>query len=463
MSWLQKLYKNDKKNMASLTKEAPKEAEVKSAVPFAGIPPEIRFGHYSDNNKSYRKMQRWYEAEDAFKEKNYLKAFPAIFDYIADDAAQNLSFTPEGNCFTFELFQGSKKISGFCDGTRLIARVCLAHLPQPNIPVMRRMLDLNYELFYTRTTLTGNDSLCMIFESDLDSANALKVYHGLRELATKADKQDDRLSTDFPQLSLSRDGHMVSLSDKELETKYTFFQKWIGETLSYTASLNADAFAGAIAYCYLVLAYRIDFLIVPSAHLLSLVEKISRIYWENKEQDTLVSRNNRMREVVLQLQQLSRQDFSTSVYHSKSTFALAGPPDSEKLRSNYRSANKDSDWYIRNKYGLLAQTINEYGVSYNQFAYSMPQVLTTLATIYYAVLQPEYFKALGLRQTFYDPETQQFNQPLITQAVNEALDRYQEKYPELKWQQDRLQYDSLYNFSVSFTEQMAQLNLELKR
>lgn len=449
--------------MTPSPKEAAEKPEAASLTPFAGIPTEIRFGHYSDNNKSYAKMQRWYEAEDLFKQKDYAKAFPAIFDYITDDAAANFSFTSDGACFDFELYQGSKKITGSCTDNRMLARACLAHMPAPNVPVMRRLLDLNYELFYTRTALTGNDTLCMIFESDLDSVNALKVYHGLRELATKADRQDDQLGTDFPDLALTRDGIITPLGSNELETKYSFFTKWLEETLSYTATLNPDAFAGAIAYCYLVLAYRIDFLIVPSAHLLYLIEKISRIYWENKEQDTLVGRNDRMREVVLKMQRMTREEFLASVYHSKSTFALAGPPDADKLRSNYQTANKDSDWYIRNKYEPLAQIINEYGVSYNQFAYSMPQVLTGLATIYYAVLQPEYFKALGLAHTFYEPADRHFNQPLITRAVSAILAKYGEKYPKLSWQHDKVQYDSLYNFSISFTAQMAQLNLELKR
>lgn len=461
MSWLKDLF--PKPEPAKLLTPAKTAPATTPADPFAGIPPEIRFGHYSDNNKSYRKMQRWYEAEDFFRDKNYQKALTAIFDYIADDAAHNLTFTAEGDCFEFLLYQGAKKITGHCDGKNITAQACLAEMNKPSVPVMRRLLELNYHLFYTRAALTGQGTLCMMFESDLPSANPLKVYHGLRELATKADKQDDQLSTDFPQLPLIRNGQMTPLPPKELDVKFSFFKKWISETLAYTATLNADAFAGAIAYCYLVLAYRIDFLIVPSAGLLTLVEQISRIYWDNKDQDTLVRRNDRMREAVLKLQEITKEAFAASVYHSKSTFALAGPPDNDKIKSNYQNANKDSDWYIRNKYDQLAQTINEYGVSYNQFAYSMPQLLTRLATIYYAAHQPEYFKALGLTQGFYNPESGQFNQTLIVSAVDAALKDYEDKYPKLHWNHEAIQYDNWYNFGISFAAQMAQLNLELKR
>jgi hypothetical protein len=37
--------------------------------------PAIRFGRYSDNNKSVTKVERWNEAESLFKEKNTKKAF----------------------------------------------------------------------------------------------------------------------------------------------------------------------------------------------------------------------------------------------------------------------------------------------------------------------------------------------------------------------------------------------------
>lgn len=36
--------------------------------------PDIRFGRYSDNNKSVAKVERWNEAESLFKEKNTTKA-----------------------------------------------------------------------------------------------------------------------------------------------------------------------------------------------------------------------------------------------------------------------------------------------------------------------------------------------------------------------------------------------------
>ena len=36
--------------------------------------PAIPFGRYSDNNKSVQKVQRWTDADELFREKEYLNA-----------------------------------------------------------------------------------------------------------------------------------------------------------------------------------------------------------------------------------------------------------------------------------------------------------------------------------------------------------------------------------------------------
>ena len=76
-------------------------------------------------------------------------------------------------------------------------------MPQPSVPVMRRLLEMNFTLYYSRFAL-DNERLCMRFESDIETANPSKLYYGLKELATKADKQDDLLVQDFSSLQTHR-------------------------------------------------------------------------------------------------------------------------------------------------------------------------------------------------------------------------------------------------------------------
>ena len=89
--------------------------------------------------------------------------------------------------------------------------------------------------------------------------------------------------------------------------------------------------------------------------------------------------------------------------------------------------------------------------------------MTELVTIYSAVMHPGYFAALGMTTAFYDEKKQKFNKDLIVEAVDNAINKYKEKYVALKWDHSRTSYKSLYDFGTSFSEQMANLNLETRR
>src|SRR5690606_30026795 len=129
-----------------------------------------------------------YRAEDNFKEKNYAETFAALFDYLTDEEEGNVTFRADGQKFEFTITQGSKKIHGTCDGEYIRAEVPLAIMEQSNNAVMRRLLELNYTLYYSHTAMAKDNTLYMVFETSVSSADPNKLYYGLRELAIKADR-----------------------------------------------------------------------------------------------------------------------------------------------------------------------------------------------------------------------------------------------------------------------------------
>src|ERR1700754_1353145 len=106
--------------------------------------PEVSFGRYSDNNKPVEKVNRWTEADNLFKEKKYHESFDAFFQYLRDDNAENVIHERNGTSGRFELYQGSKIVRGKYDNDKLVAEVTLAKMPQPSVPVMRRLLEMNF-------------------------------------------------------------------------------------------------------------------------------------------------------------------------------------------------------------------------------------------------------------------------------------------------------------------------------
>src|SRR5258705_4653172 len=173
--------------------------------------PDISFGRYSDNNKPVAKVNRWTDADNLFKEKKYTESFDAFFDYLRDDAENNVVHERNGAEGRFQFYQGSKIVRGSYDNEHLKAEVTLAKMPQPNMPVMRRLLEMNFTLYYSRYA-SVEERLCMRFDSDIETANPSKLYYGLKELATKADKQDDLLIQDFTSLQPLDTEHIIEIS-----------------------------------------------------------------------------------------------------------------------------------------------------------------------------------------------------------------------------------------------------------
>jgi len=470
MSWLKKLLGGRTEQPAesadapeaAAPQTAPAPAPKQATSPLAGLE-GIRFGRYSDNNKTYAKTAAWHRAEERFKEGGYAESHAALFEYMRDDAEDNVRYTA-GDPATFEIFQGSRRAAGEIASGRITARVPLARMEKPSTAAMRRLLELNYGLYYTRAALDDAGTLHLLFDSDVASANPTKLYYGLRELATKADRQDDLLLHDFGGSLVTPDaGYTQALPEPEVAVKWAWFRKWITEGLAQVDALNQDSFSGAIAYILLGILYRIDFLIVPEAQLLAELERINGLYWEKKDEIALVERNQMMKDALRKLGGWSEEQFRASVYRAKGTFAIATPPKPDAVKDTIASAVRDSRWYVDNKQTDIATDLVEYGVLHSHFIYSMPRPLTELTTVLLAVIHADYFTELGARKKLYDASTGTFDRDGIVQAVDAAIARAKEKYTGIYWEHSRVSYNSLHEFVSTFADTMAGLKLEARR
>jgi hypothetical protein len=465
MNWLNKLLgiggekDGNKANSSKTTTDGGKSA----LDPYEGLDKNIKFGRYSDNNKTLQKTKQWYAAEDYYKEKKYAESFDALFDYLRDENEDNVHYTKDDKGFSFELVQGSKKIYGDSDGKFISALVPLAVMENPSTAAMRRLLELNYGLYYTRCAVDDDNILYMVFDSEIHTSSPNKLYYGLRELSIKADRHDDLLLADFSSLKAADSDHIIPLGEHELEVKYKYFRKWIEETLVKVEALNKDSFSGAIAYLLLGVVYRIDFLITPESSLLSKLEKINNIYWEKKEEITLIERNKLMKDELAKLLDISKEEFAKNIFHSKGTFSMSSPAKVDKVRDHITNANRDSNWYVENKYPEIALLINEYGVLYNQFIYSMPKVQTDIITVYMAALHADFFEELGLKEPFYYRDKKEFNKTKIVIAIDKAIAAFKDKYTGLKFDHSRVSFTSMYDFGITISERLINLNLETKR
>lgn len=422
--------------------------------------PEIPFGRYSDNNKPVAKVNRWTDADNLFKEKKYPESLDAFFEYLRDDSLQNVVYERNGAEGRFELYQGSKIVRGNFSKERLKAEVTLARMPQPSVPVMRRLLEMNFTLYYSRFAL-DSERLCMSFDSDIETASPSKLYYGLKELATKADKQDDLLVEDFSTLQTSDSDHVMQLPVSEKEVKYDFLQRWVKQTLDAVAAVDADKFSGGIAYLLLSLIYRIDYLISPEGKLLNDLEKVGTIYFK-KDERPVTEKNRDMAEEFRKIMAMPKDEVFKYLVRSKHTFSIVAPQQYKTIADAIHAANQNMTWYRDNNYPFFATQITEYGISYCQYSYSLPRAITELVQVYMRVSHGDYFAALGFSRQLYDPATNRFDTEAIVEEIRNIQTRWKPKYPFLDFKTQNLKFDNLVNFCLSFTTEMEGLNTESK-
>ncbi len=430
----------------------------KKEEPPAG--PDIPFGRYSDNNKPLAKVNRWTDADTLFKEKKYTDSFDAFFEYLRDDLAQNVVYERNGAEGRFEFYQGSKMVRGSFTGEQLKAEVTLARMPQPSVPVMRRLLEMNFNLYYSRFALE-NERLCMRFDSEIETATPSKLYYGLKELAIKADKQDDLLVQDFSILETTDSEHIREIPATEKEVKFEYLQKWIVETLDTIAPLDADKFSGGIAYSLLSLIYRLDYLLTPEGKLLNDLEKITVIYFK-KDERPVTEKNRDMIEAFKELKARPKEDIFKYLFRSKYTFAIVAPQQYKAIAESIHNANQNMVWYRDNNHPFIATQISEYGITFCQYSYSLPKAITQLIHLYMRVNYADYFSALGYKNLLYNPQKNEFDTDTIIDTIKSIQASWKEKYPFMDFKTQNLRFDSLVNFDLTFTNEMEFLNVEPK-
>lgn len=415
----------------------------------------ITFGRYSDAFKAQDKIDWWNKCEKEFQQKDYLNSYESFFNYLKDESVDNLTFKREGDTINFEFLQGSKIVHGYINPQKVCAEADIAEYEKLSVAFMRRLMELNYSLFYSRFAMKDN-RIVILSDSAVAAAPPRKLYYAWKELATRADKQDDLLIDDFAMLKSIGNTSIEQLSENEKEVKYAYFKKWLDETLKLVSELNEDAFSGANSYLLLNCAYKIDYLIAPEGTLMNDLEKLSWDYFA-RDNKPYTEKNRNMKKALEKIAAKPKEDIIGDLYRTKSTFGIANPAPHATIVDLVKNNINNVKWYIDNNYPNIAVTIYEYLATYSLFSYGLPKPDAKLFHMVMNVINQDYFTALSAGDMFIDPAGK-FNQQLVIGRINEIIIEGQKQYPELKFSTDNLKFDTLLNFLRSFITEMQNLN-----
>jgi len=430
------------------------------SVEAVGNEPNIKFGRYSDSYKSTEQYDEWDKALVSFQRGKYLDCYRSFFKFLKDEEEGNLEYWEEGHGIRFEFIQGSKKIGGFADRKKFKAETKVVKVEELELDFMQRLIEANFDLKYSRYALDNENNIAMVFDTHTLDGSPYKLYFALKELATKADKQDDLLVEEFESLTFAEISHLKGIPEPEKEAKYQFIQSKITEVFDELKSgvWDEQEYPGAVAYLFLNLTYKLDYLTKPEGFMMESLERIHRLYFSNNQPNT-DDKNAILKWEFNNLLQRSKSDFFKGMYEVPATFGITSPVNHDKIATFIDVELPNMDWYQEQGYDAIAEAIPGYIIGYSLFYYAVPVPDRDLFHLYFKIIEPTYFQSLGFEASYYNPKTNKFNSKIIKRTIKMITVSHKNQYPQLSPAVGSLNFDSVAQFAKSYLLMIKDLDM----
>lgn len=420
--------------------------------------PKIKFGRFSDAYKSEEQYVHWEKSLALFDEKSFIEAYDHFFKYLFDEDEQNVTWERSGEAFTFKIWQGSKLILGSIDGKVIRVETKVARVNAPGVGFMRRLVEKNYDLKYSRFALDESSHIVLVFTSFLIDGSPYKLYYALKELSTQADKIDDLLLDEFDVLKEVDSDCKREIELSQKEAKYEFVMNQINGVLSYLEhnKIIVNEYPGGVAYLLLNLCYELDCLTRPEGFMMESLERIHRIYFAKNTKKT-VEKNVTLIKEFRKLLQRTKEDYFKEMYDVSTTFGITTSVDQSKVVAFIEGEIHNMDWYSENGYPEVALAVPGYIIGYCMFNYAVPKPVRDLFILYYQIIEFDYFTALGYSANYVEEEELQ-SRP-IKQAIAIIEKRHAKDFPNLDPETRGLDFETRASFAKSYLLMIHKLNL----
>jgi hypothetical protein len=420
----------------------------------------VQFGRYTDRHKTPEQLKYWDSSLELFKQKKYLDACWDFLNYVRDPQLDNVKLNRSADKIDFEIIQGSKIVKGYANEQEIVAEAEIASFEnKPHVAVMRKLLSVNYDLFFCKFALKDN-TFILKFSSPIQDCSPPALYPFLKELANQSDKYDEVLTEEFTFLKQTNVSHIQELPESEKEIKYNYLIDSVKSTMNRINELAENDFAGARSFLLLQLTFKIYYLLAPEGVLLDDLRFIQGIFFRN-DNASIAEKNHLMIQEFNKIINKPKDVILKSLYRTKATFAVVTPMNFGAIADFIYDEIGKVEWYKTNKYYDIQQAICDYIVEYAEFFWGMDEPVYDLFDIYWKTANDKFFTSLGLSAEYYNSETMKFKQSLIENDIKKVVEKHKKKFPFIEFKLNTLKYDSLPEFSTSFLNEMEKMNLNL--
>jgi hypothetical protein len=408
-------------------------------------------GRFTDAFKNSTQLQYWEKAIEAFENQDYVNSVLFLMGYLIDETQQNIHWHDVDGILSFEFYQGSNLIKGTADALHIRAETKLAQVKAFNPAFLRRLVEHNADFNYCRYALDDENCIVAVFDSFCVDASPYKIYYALKELATNADKLDDLLLDEFPELIRISGAPRTDLPASEKEFKYNYIMSKISHALHEIdhGPLDKNQFPGGIGYILLSLVFKLDYLIQPQGYMMETLERITREYFASPEQPA-ARKNLAMAAELRALANRSKDDFFKEMYRVSYTFGITTPVTHTELVSFFDNELPNMDWYAQQGFSVAAQAIPDFLAAYSLFNYAPPNPIRHLLHLYFLITESAFFQGLGLPGLYIDSAKQQLSKSKIINAIQAIETAGKRRYPTLQIPYKILDWHNMVSFSKSY-------------
>ncbi|MFQ5445848.1 MAG: hypothetical protein ACE5FF_02845 [Saprospiraceae bacterium] len=419
--------------------------------------PDIRFGRFSDSYHSAAQDAAFGEAVQLFNEGELVDSYKAFFRYLHNTAEENVRVWDEKGGIGFELFQGSKRVTGFANDRKFYAEAKVARANALQSSFMRRLLDGNFELKYSRFALTPANEIAIVFDSYPVDGSPYKLYAALKELATHADKHDDLLIDEFEVLEPTEINVRRHLPEAEKEIKYGYIKREIESAFAVLDDdrLHPGQYALGFTYLLLFLSYKLDYLTKPEGFMMETLEHIHRMAFA-KDGKNVAQKDQAIRREFQKLLDRPKEKFFKEMYEVRATFGITTPIDHQKLALIIEQELPNMKWYLEQGHEQIALAVPGYIASFSLFYYALPGPDKELFHLLLQIIEHAYFEELGF-QSFV--QNGKFDKKAIRREIHHIAERHRKACPKLAPGLNTLVWSSLPQFAESFLLMVRALDL----
>ena len=419
------------------------------------------FGRSINANPAPNEEDLFNKSYEAFEKKDILNAYEyflkSLKNYSGNTSNNNITIKKEKNKLTFEIYQGTARVNGYITKENLYAEVTMIKNASAHVALKRYLLERNYQLTYARYFNDEEYIKLKLYHNNI-TMSPQKIFFPLREISLNADFDKEYMKHEFPDIKLEDIRHLKNLNPNELKIKYDFLHKWINALENKITTLPSNDNEGMQAFAYLLIYFKIDYLLVPKYEIYQKTSKKVRDYF-NDETSTTEAKNEKLKNYIEKLKKMSFKDFSTNFYNAKYTFNPTEKTTQEETGVFIDESLIKIRWYKNNRYSQIIPSIYKYIAFYLLYNYGLHSATKELLHTLVEIQNPSFFKALDY-SLLYNEETSSFSKKAIILKIENIIISHQKRFKSLKPFGDKLDFTSLNDFNNSFYVQLKNLNFE---